>query len=130
MSDGQTVWVRATRKQNNGGGGNTTTFYTSPNGVTWSQLGNQVFLSGTAAIFDNTAPLQLGAWVGSENLNGKLYVAQVLAGIDGTKVADFEAPGVDVSTPSPYTDPTGSVWTLHGSGWSVDTTPSRDGVHV
>ena len=126
-ADGSTTWVRVTLKVNNGSGGNTTTFYTSPNGVTWTQLGTAVTQTGTTSIFDNTYPLELGYWPdGGEYLNGKLYSAQVYNGIDGTRVADFEAANLNPNAASPYTDANSNVWTFHGSP-TVDTTTNPTG---
>ena len=120
-ADGQTLWVRATRKQNNGAGGNDTKFYTSTDGSSWTQLGATVTKTGTAAVFDNTAALQVGAYLGTENVNGRLFAAQIYNGIAGNRVVDFEAQDVNPGTPSPYTDSVGVVWSFHGTGWHADT---------
>jgi hypothetical protein len=54
------VIVRADLDVDNGSGGNTATFYTSTNdGMTWTQLGTTVTLSGITGVFDSTAVTQL-----------------------------------------------------------------------
>ena len=48
------IWLRVTLSVNNGSSGNTTTFYTSSDGITWTQLGNTIINSGiTSGEIDN-----------------------------------------------------------------------------
>jgi hypothetical protein len=42
FSAGSKGWIRVTRDVDNGAGGNTTRFFTSTDGVTWTQLGDAV----------------------------------------------------------------------------------------
>jgi hypothetical protein len=94
ITDGTTKWVRATFDVDNGASGNDLIFYTSDDGITWTQLGATVTTAGATSIFDSTAVIE----VGSENLTsqmsrGKFFRAQVLNGINGTVAfdANFES---------------------------------------
>ena len=83
IADGATLWVRVDFDVDNGALGRTATFYTSANGVTWSQLGSPVTSATATNIFDSTASLYIGADnVGANNLaSGKFYRAQVFNGM-------------------------------------------------
>lgn len=60
ISDGDTKWIRATLDVDDGSGNRVTKFYTSDDGVAWTQLGTTVTTAGTVAIFDGTALLEVG----------------------------------------------------------------------
>ena len=87
-------WVRVTLKCNNGSSGYDVKFYTSPDGVTWTQSGTTVTGAGVTSIFTYaTQPIEigsLGAAAGgsvSGNVNkaakGKYYAAYAATAIDG-----------------------------------------------
>lgn len=118
FSDGSTHWVRATIDVDNGSGGNTHRFYTSEDGVTWTQLGDPVINAGTVTLFSSTAPVHIGAvTAGTANpLAGKIYRAQIFNGIDGTKVADFNPADGEPDTPGFTSSATGEVWTVNSAG--------------
>lgn len=65
---GMTGWVRVTLDVDNGATGNDLKFYTSTDGVTWTQLGTTVTTAGVTNIFASTYPYQVGAF-GASNLN-------------------------------------------------------------
>ena len=103
FTDGTTHWVRVTRVASSG----VITFYTSDDGVAWTQLGTTV--SGTTgALFNGSASVALGAVSAgsSRNINGKIYRAQIYNGIDGTLAVDFN--------PADYTH--GTTWTSSATG--------------
>lgn len=91
VSNFETIWVRATRSSSTGD----VNFYTSTDGLSWSQLGATV--STTAgAIFDCSADLSIGANNNGSGSNafGRFYNVQVRNNIldDGTGIvfnADF-----------------------------------------
>jgi hypothetical protein len=82
---GSLYWIRATWSQS----GQIATFYTSTDGVTWTQLGGTATLTA-ASIFDGTAPVEVGGrLLGTGSFGpGKYYRAQVYNGIAGTLVFD------------------------------------------
>ncbi len=90
VSDFGSLWVRATLDVDNGAGGNTVTFYTSADGITWSQLGAAVTTAGTTVIDDGTQVLAIGsnsAGTGNRFI-GTIYRAQIYNGIAGTLAFD------------------------------------------
>lgn len=117
-SAGGIIWVRATRDVDNGASGNTTTFYTSSDGVTWTQLGSPVINAGTTSIFDNailyTVGAQFIAGSGLSPLIGKIYRARLYNGIGGTLVADFN-PNNALISDTTVSSATGEVYTLVAS---------------
>jgi hypothetical protein len=122
-ADGTILWVLATRQQSTG----TIRYYTSPDGLTWTQLGiDRTGTTGT--IFDSTSPLELGSRGGgaTENFVGDYYYAEVrnafgTAGALGSGVAWFDADAVN-GTPASRTPATaaqsGRTWTGNGSTWT------------
>jgi hypothetical protein len=71
-------------------------FYTSDDGVSWTQLGTTVTTAGTTSIFDSTSALEIGSVsLGSNNLlNGTVYRAIVQSAYDtadNTTSAVFDA---------------------------------------
>jgi hypothetical protein len=117
------IAVRVTLDADNGAGGRTVTFYTAPTiAGPWVQLGPARTPAGTLAIFASTAPLRLladpaatdyGVWHG-RIVRGRVYAAQVRAGIDGTLVADFDPSGLAHGVAS-WTDSVGRTWTPVGA---------------
>ena len=90
VTDGSTLWIRATLDVNNGASGNDVAFYTSTDGITWTQLGTTVTTAGTTSIYAGTSMLEIGSVLGgtSNNARGKFFRAQVLNGIGGTVAFD------------------------------------------
>ena len=101
---GQVYWMRVTRVESTG----VVTFYTSLDGVTWTQLGTTV-TGASGAISGGAVAI---SWdVGAGALTGNVYYVEVRNGINGTIVAspDFStAPGL------PFTDAESNVWTVSG----------------
>ena len=111
---GTTKWVRATRDVDNGAGGNTTTFYTSDDGVSWTQLGATVVNAGTTSIFVGTQPVYI-ADPSSSPLVAKVYRAQILNGIDGTTVLDVDTSVITTGAATSFTAVTGQTVTINRS---------------
>lgn len=106
--DGTEHWVRATLDVNNGASGNDVKFWTSDDGVTWTQLGSTVTTAGITSIFAGDNALELGARSqgGSNQLTGRIFSAEVRNGIDGTIVTQPTATDGGLSDPVgglPYT---------------------------
>lgn len=114
--------VRATLDVDNGAAGNSARFYTSDDGINWSQLGTTVTTVGVASIFNSTAVLALGARQGGTAglFAGRIYLAQVFSGIAGTLAAEFDAMRTHDGDAS-FTSDTGEVWTVNAAG----TPPAR-----
>lgn len=111
FADGSTHWVRATLATATG----TVKFYTSDDGVVWTQLGSTLTYAPTS-IFAGTAPANVGARSGgvTDVFAGLIYSAQIRSGIDGTVVADPRFDQQPLGTTS-FTDSTGKVWTINGT---------------
>jgi hypothetical protein len=119
--DGQPGWVRATWVDST----NVLQFFTSNDGVTWTQLGANVTLS-SAGIFDGTAAVTIGNTSGGNSLAGKVYYAEIRNGIGGTIVGAFSpshSAVTAVRTPTTWgASPTLETWTMNGSAWSYGIT--------
>lgn len=113
-TDGAPLHVRATLDVDNGAAGRTTRFYTSSDGVTWTQLGADVVQADAISLKSQAVSLRSGSRDGTgKPLKGKVLSAEVRAGIDGTVVARYDATQHVAAT---YTDPQGKVWTINRSG--------------
>jgi hypothetical protein len=89
VTDGAIKWVRAILDVDNGASGHDVIFYTSDDGITWTQLGTTVTTAGTTSIFASTRQLEIGTVQGIYDIaRGKFFRAQVLNGIGGTVVFD------------------------------------------
>jgi hypothetical protein len=89
VSDGATKWIRATLDVDNGSTQNETKFFTSDDGITWTQLGTTLTVAGVTSIRDTSAALGIGAnSSGNSASRGKFFRAQVLNGIGGTVAFD------------------------------------------
>jgi hypothetical protein len=122
-SDGAPLWIRATLDVDNGAAGYDVKFYTStdaittdPAAVSWSQLGATVTGVGTTAIGSyGVNDLTVGLSSTGPLFDGRIYRAQVLNGIGGTVVADFnpnDYGGAGSATWASST--TGETWTKNG----------------
>jgi hypothetical protein len=90
VTDGSTLWIRATLDVDNGAAGNDVKFFTSDDGLTWTQLGTTVTTALTTSIYAGTSVLEIGSVLnGTSNAaRGKFFRAQVLNGIGGTVAFD------------------------------------------
>lgn len=88
VADDGVTWVRVTRVASSG----VTTFYTSADGITWTQLGTTVVVSAGSSIFDSTTPLNIGANAdGAERaFNGSIYRVQIRSGVGGPIAFDAD----------------------------------------
>ena len=103
FSDGTTNWVRATLDVVNSTN-RIYKFYTSSDGITWTQLGTTQTVAGTTSIHDNNSSLEIGSLLSgtTQSLEGTVYRAIVRNGYDGAGAtvfdADFEAQTAEAST--------------------------------
>jgi hypothetical protein len=109
FSDGSPGWVRFTRSATTGD----IKFYTSTDGVTWSQLGTTQ-TSPAGAIAASTSTLNVGEY-GFEGfpLGGKVYRAIYRNGIDGPAVVDIDTSLVTSGGATSFTAVTGQTVTIN-----------------
>lgn len=121
--DGTTHWVRATLATASG----TVTFYTSPDGVSWTQLGFTV-VTGATSIFNSTATGGVGASVAgtADIYSGMIHEARILNGINGTLVAQPQFDIQPAGTTS-FNDAQGRAWTINGTAAIVIDPTDPDG---
>lgn len=114
---GNPGWVGVTWKADNGSGGSTTTFYTSADGVTWTQLGSPVVTSGAGTINSTSDGVEISSsGLGtSAQLVGKVSRAKIFnsATLTGTPVVDFN-PNDFTSGNTWTSSTTGEQWTRNG----------------
>lgn len=79
LADGTERYVGAAFDADNGAAGNDTRFYTSTDGIVWTQLGATVTGAGTVTLFNSTAPLTIGP-IGGFPLNAKVYEVAIGTG--------------------------------------------------
>lgn len=116
VSNGETLWLRVTLDVDDGAGNRVATFYTSTDGVTWTQLGAAVTTAGTTNIFDGTAVVHIGgpdATIGP--MAGNVYYAELRNGIGGAVAASFSAADARLGATSVVSSQTGETWTLNGT---------------
>jgi len=119
-ADGQALWLRVTLDVNNGAGGNAIKFYTSSDGLLWTQLGATVTTAGVTSIFDSNAAVGVG------NINpfpGKVYYAELRNGIDGPVVAKFDPSEAKPGAASFESHFTKETWTINGAAEIVEYLP-------
>ncbi len=121
VSDGGTLWIRATLDVDNGATGNDVIFYTStdtttdPDSVTWTKLGNTVTGAGTTTVRDTADQMLVGQDSGVTFARGDVFRVLVKSGIGGTTVVDFD-PSRATDQASSFTASTGETWTINTSG--------------
>lgn len=104
FADDVSGWVRVTLDVDNGASGHTVTFYTSSDGVTWTQLGTATTRGGTSALYYPSVRYEIGArTVSSEPVvDGRIYYVEIRNGIAGNPVTpvspDNWEPHDDVGT--------------------------------
>jgi hypothetical protein len=117
FANGSTQWLRVTRSASSG----VVTFYTSSDGVSWSQLGSQVSGPG-GSMFAGTQPLSVGSYGPGAVffLTGDFYYAEVRSGINGAVVA---SPDFTAASGSSFSDAEGNPWSI-GGGASLQGGPA------
>jgi hypothetical protein len=120
FSNTATPWVAVTLDIDNGNDASVTKFWSSLDGVTWTQMGD-AFNGSLGNIFPSTTPINIGANTGgtASLFNGKIQDVRIYQGIgantapgQGTLVGHFNA--AIPWTGATYTDETGKVWTNNG----------------
>jgi hypothetical protein len=119
VSDGQAVWIAATRRQSDG----QTRYYYAPDSRavpnSWTKLGDDVTIAAGSAIFDSTTSVSLiGTSSGTAGLwTGRDSYAFVRNGYDGAGDVVLSFDASQLSEPyASWTNPTtGEIWTLNRS---------------
>lgn len=102
-------WVKVFRSAATG----VVTFYTSTDGITYTQLGlDRSTTPGN--LVDNATPLLVGSWSGGSQFAGKIYRFKIATSLNGAPVVDFNPSTYNASTSqTQWTSSTGEVWTIN-----------------
>lgn len=114
FTDGSDHWIRFTLDANNGAAGHDVRFYTSSDGVSWTQLGTTVTTAGTVTPFNSTGVLTVGSPTAGLNAACDVRYFEVRTGIDGTVVASADFLGLEPGT-STFRDTSDKLWTVNGT---------------
>lgn len=123
FANGSFHWIRATVDVDNGAAGHDVRFFTSEDGVNWTQLGATVTNAGVTSVFNSTQPLTVSNSLVS--MAGQVRYVEVRNGIDGTIVANPDFTVQPVGTTS-FTDSTGKTWTVNSPASVVADQPPSD----
>jgi hypothetical protein len=104
-------WFRCTLDVDNGASGHDVQFFTSSDGVTFTQLGTTITTAGTTSIDAATSPIDFGAF-STIPFAGKFYAMRLFNGIGGTKVLDVDASRVTSGAATSFTALTGQTVTI------------------
>jgi hypothetical protein len=116
FADGAAKWIRTTVDVDNGAGGRDFKFFTSDDGITWTQLGTTVTISGTTSFFSGTADVTFGQDpVATRLLAGKVFRAQICNGIDAAPVLDVDTSQITSGAATSFTALTGQTVTINRS---------------
>ena len=110
-TNGNPLWVRGTRTAATGD----IRFYTSPDGVTWTQLGATITGLAAGSLYSSTTPVNISGYEGTQYLVGKVYRAIVKNGIDGPTVLDVDCSQITSGSASSFTARTGQTVTINRS---------------
>jgi hypothetical protein len=114
--DGAALWVRVTFDVNNGASGYDVKFFTSADGITWTQLGTTITGAGATSIFSGSSILEVGGRnLGQNPATGKFYRAQIFNGINGTPVLDVDCTQIVSGADTSFTALTGQTVTINRS---------------
>lgn len=125
-------WIRATMDVDDASGNRVIKFYTSTDGVVWTQLGTTITTAGTTSIFSSTAVLELGSITAgtAELFTGRIYYAEVRDGIDGTTVAKFNPTTHVVGDATFVGGGTSETWTMLGTAEITNQLYSVSGAQI
>jgi hypothetical protein len=113
VTDGSTLWVRATLDVDNGASGNDVKFFTSSDGTTWTQLGTTVTTAGVTSIYSGTGQVEIGGFAGGLSPSkGKFFRAIIKNGIDGTIVLDADASVITLPSQTTFVDRSSNAYTV------------------
>lgn len=127
-ADGVPRWIRITIDVNDESGNYVANLYTSDDGVSWLNDRTLVSPGAFTSLKNVSAQLAIGATNNgaNNNLAGKVFRAEVRAGIDGTVVAAFDANDGALGANVIQSTLTGEVWTFSGANAVVTGMPDFD----
>lgn len=111
FTDGTRYWVKVSYVKNNGTN-STATFYTSTDGIAYTQLGSVVTGSTVASMFNGTAQTRIGSDYQPTFLAGKIWYARLDTATK--RVIDF-IPWNQSASLSTWVDDNGNTWTGQSS---------------
>lgn len=115
FTDGARGWVRVTVDVDNGSSNSDFKFYTSTDGVSWSQLGSTVNGGSVVSFFDSTQAVEVGVFSGTGSpFACTFHRAIIKNGIDGTTVLDIN-PATETLGHATWTCTTGQTVTVNRS---------------
>jgi hypothetical protein len=122
-TDGLRLAVAASLDVDNGSGGYDVKFWTSPDRITWTQLGATVTGGAPTSIHAGTAPVEVGTFSGG-NVNpfaGKVYGATIRSGIlpTSTAVLNIDATKFTATGATSFGATTGQTVTINGTGTRI-----------
>ncbi len=124
--NGESGWVRATLDSNNGAGNHTTTFYTSIDGILWTELGAPLVAAGVVVLHPGTLPLSIGQTNNDINpYAGLIHRVIFLDSIGGSAVFDVDFTdepqgwAVGDSNGATGVDATGKTVTINGASSKI-----------
>jgi len=116
ITDGQIKWVRVVFDVDNGASGRAVKFYTSDDGVSFSQLGSTITTANVTSIFNGTGVVEIGSRVVGTDVRatGKFYEARVYSDLtQSTKVLHWKAD--DMAFNGGADSVTASRWDIFGN---------------
>lgn len=114
FADGATGWIRVTLDVDNGAAGRTTTFYTSTDGIIWTQLGTVVTVGVITSIFNATGALDV--FNNAAVVSCKIYKVEIYNVINGTIPVVRINPSEALTDANSIVSSTGETWTIFKSG--------------
>jgi hypothetical protein len=113
VTDGAQLFIRVTLDVDNGAAGNSARFYSSTDGLNWTQIGTTQTQAFVTSIRATAAQITVGIGQTGYGLQGKFYKAEVRNGIDGTPVFYTDIAGdwkaTDGFSYTTYTGQTASI---------------------
>ena len=122
FTDGARGLIKVTLDVDNGASGYDVKFYTSADGITWTQLGSTVTGGATTSLANVAASLVVAAGDlgGAAVFNGTIVRFVFRNGIGGTVAAELDN---RAGWATRFRDSAGNTWTTTGSAWAWTTVP-------
>lgn len=116
-TDGSIKWVAASLDVDNGAVGHDVKFWTSDDGATWTQLGTTVTTAGVTTVKDTAHQVIIGGRsdVTTENLDGKVYYAEIRSGAGPTLGSIVANPNFARLSGTTVTDDFSNTFTMQGT---------------